>query len=148
MSEDERAHDEVARRRAAHFKQVRKSHQTEVAEDYVELIAELLDNFGEARLVDLAKHLGVTSATVNKTIGKLQQEGLVETKYYRAIFLTPRGRRLARASRQRHEIVQNFLMALGVSKEVAAADAEGIEHHVSRETLQAFSRVLRRNHRS
>jgi DtxR family manganese transport transcriptional regulator len=66
----------------------------------------------------------------------------VATKPYRAIFLTEQGRRLADWSRRRHEIVVEFLLAIGVSQESAHADAEGMEHHVSAETLAAFERFI------
>ena len=72
----------------------------------------------------------------------LQQSGLVTTQPYRAIFLTQEGRRIAETSRRRHQIVVAFLQAIGVSEDVARADAEGIEHHVSEETLAAFERVV------
>ena len=75
-------------------------------------------------------------------IARLRQSGLVVTQPYRAIFLTEEGRRIAEASRRRHRIVVAFLRAIGVSEETARADAEGIEHHVSAETLAAFERVV------
>ncbi len=128
--------------RAAAFRRMRRARQSEVAEDYVELIADLIDATGEARLVDLASRLGVTAATVNTTVARLQREGLVRSEPYRAIFLTEEGRRIATWSRERHELVLRFLLALGVSESVAHADAEGIEHHVSAETLAAFERVV------
>lgn len=130
-------------RQARNFKRVREAHQTEVAEDYVELIADLIDQTGEARVVDLAERLGVTNATVNNTIQRLQRDNLVTAERYRSIFLTDGGRRLAEDSRKRHDLVRDFLIALGVGAEVADADAEGIEHHVSQETLQAFRRFLK-----
>ena len=99
------------------------------------MIAELIDKAGEARLTDLARGLGVTHVTANRTIKRLQRQGLVTTQPYRSIFLTADGRRLAKESRDRHESVVRFLMALGVPSAVAESDAEGIEHHVSRETL-------------
>jgi DtxR family transcriptional regulator, manganese transport regulator len=74
---------------------------------------------------------------------RLQRRDLVTTQPYRSIFLTNEGRRLARESRDRHDTVVKFLRALGVPTRVAELDAEGIEHHVSRETLAAFSRHLR-----
>jgi DtxR family manganese transport transcriptional regulator len=129
--------------RAENFRQTRRARKTEIAEDYVELIADLIDAGGEARAVDIARRLGVSHATVIKTIGRLQRDGLVVTKPYRAVFLTDEGRRLALWSRQRHEIVLKFLLAIGVSEEIAHADAEGIEHHVSPETLAAFERLVR-----
>ena len=120
----------------------RQDHAHELAQDYVELIADLIERQGEARLVDLARRLGVTHVTVNRAIHRLQRAGWVSTEPYRAIFLTPAGERLARESRERHELVVRFLMALGISPAVAEADAEGIEHHVSRDTLRAFRRYI------
>jgi DtxR family transcriptional regulator, manganese transport regulator len=131
-----------AARRAERFKRVRDAHQTELAEDYVELIAELIEEKGEARLVDLAERLGVTKATVNNTIQRLQRDGFVTSEPYRAIFLTDKGRKVAAASRERHVIVRDLLVSLGVDAETADADAEGIEHHVSKATLDAIRRHL------
>jgi DtxR family manganese transport transcriptional regulator len=128
---------------ANHHRQTRLARQSEIAEDYVELIAELIDSNGEARAVEIAKRLGVTSASVAKMLSRLQQAGLVATKPYRAVFLTEEGRRIADASKLRHQIVFEFLRAIGVSEEVARADAEGIEHHCSQETLAAFERVTK-----
>jgi DtxR family manganese transport transcriptional regulator len=129
-------------RMAANFRRVREAHQTEVAEDYVELIADLTDQTGEARVVDLASRLGVTNATVNGTIQRLVRDGLVTSEPYRSIFLTGDGAKLANAARERHETVRDFLIALGVDEKIADADAEGIEHHVSKSTLTAFRKFL------
>ena len=136
-----------ASRQAAGFQRVRDAHQTEVAEDYVELISDLIEETGEARVVDLAERLGVSNATVNNTIQRLQRDGLVHSKPYRSIFLTGEGDALAARSRERHVIVRDFLIALGVNAEVAEADAEGVEHHVSDATLQAFRRFLDKSRR-
>ena len=125
-------------------RQTRQAHGTEIAEDYVEVIADLIDAQGEARAVDIARRLGVTHVTVSKTITRLQREGLVSTKPYRSIFLSDAGRRMAAECRNRHEIVLNFLLALGVDEETALTDTEGIEHHVSDQTLQAFKRFSRK----
>jgi DtxR family manganese transport transcriptional regulator len=131
-----------ATRQAVDFERVREAHQREIAEDYVELIADLLEARGEARAVDLAERLGVTHATVNKTIQRLIRDGLVESRPYRAVFLTDAGRALADHARARHSLVRDFLVALGVDRETAEGDAEGIEHHVSPKTLDAFRRFL------
>lgn len=127
---------------AAGFSRVRQARQTETAEDYVEMIAELIDSHGEARIVELAERFGVAHATVNKTIARLQREGLVNARPYRSIFLTDAGREMADACRRRHRIVVEFLKSIGVSDEAAEIDAEGIEHHVSAETLAAFERLV------
>ncbi|MEM9147795.1 MAG: manganese-binding transcriptional regulator MntR [Pseudomonadota bacterium] len=129
-----------ATRQARGFERVREAHQREVAEDYVELIADLIDVTGEARSVDLARRLGVTSATVNATLNRLIEEGLVSRERYRSIFLTEAGRRLAVHSRERHKVVCDFLLKLGVDPETAETDAEGIEHHISATTLAALRR--------
>jgi len=127
-----------------HGARTRRDHAQELAQDYVELIADLIDRQGEARVVDLARRLGVTHVTVNRAVQRLQRGGLVDARPYRAIFLTTTGRRLARESRQRHDLVVRFLVALGVPPGVAESDAEGIEHHVSRETLRAFRNYLQK----
>jgi len=132
---------------AERFRRVRDAHQTETAEDYVELIAELIEAKGEARLVELAERFGVTKATVNNTIQRLQRDGFVTSEPYRAIFLTDKGRKLAAASRERHLIVRDVLISFGVGAETADADAEGIEHHVSKETLDAFRKHLAKQRR-
>jgi DtxR family manganese transport transcriptional regulator len=147
MAGGEDAKRRVAQR-AERFKRVRGAHQTEVAEDYVELIADLIDERGEARVVDLAGCLGVSKPTANSAIQRLQRDGLVSSEPYRAIFLTEKGRGLAQCSRRRHRVVRDFLVALGVDANTADADAEGIEHHVSEATLEAFRRHLGKPRRS
>jgi DtxR family manganese transport transcriptional regulator len=111
-----------ADQQAANFQRVREAHQTEVAEDYVELIADLIETTGEARATDIARRLGVTHPTVVKTIARLQRDGLVAS--------------------QRHAVVVSFLRAIGVSAQTAERDAEGVEHHISEETLAAFKLVI------
>jgi DtxR family manganese transport transcriptional regulator len=132
------------KRQAENLSQTRREHANEIAEDYAEAIADLIAEAGEARVVDLAKRLGVTHVTVNHTIARLQKAGLVTSQPYRAIFLTDRGRDLATTCKSRHETVMAFLRSLGISEKVAELDAEGIEHHVSPETLAAFERRLRK----
>ncbi len=139
-----RGERERASRGAARFDRTRADHRQELAEDYVELIAELTEATGEARAVDLAGRLGVTAATVANAIARLQRDGYVRSEPYRAIFLTERGRALAAYCRRRHRIVLALLAALGVDPATAEQDAEGIEHHVSEPTLAAIERWLAR----
>ncbi|MEL6297118.1 MAG: manganese-binding transcriptional regulator MntR [Pseudomonadota bacterium] len=141
MTDDGRT-TEIARS-AAKYQRVREAHQTELAEDYVELIADLIAATGEARATDLAERLGVTAATVNNAIQRLMREGLVKSERYRSIFLTDAGEALAAEARARHAAVRDFLIAIGVDPETADADAEGIEHHVSKKTLAAFKAFLK-----
>jgi DtxR family manganese transport transcriptional regulator len=127
----------------AAFEAVREAHRVEIAEDYVELIAELIDESGEARTVDIAARMGVSAPTVVRHVGRLQRDGLVESAPYRSIFLTETGRALADACRERHEVVEAFLLKLGLDPETARRDAEGIEHHVSDRTLAMFRKFLK-----
>ena len=129
---------------AENLRRSRRDRALETAQDYVEAIADLSVSIGEARVVDLARRLGVTHVTVNRTLARLQQAGYVNTQPYRAIFLTTIGRKLADECKQRHETVTAFLRSLGVSEKVAELDAEGIEHHVSPETLAAFQKQLKK----
>ena len=132
------------KQQAENLWQTRREHANELAEDYVEAIADLVAETGEARVVDLARRLGVTHVTVIRTIGRIQKAGLVTALPYRSIFLTDKGRELAAACKARHEVVVNFLCSLGVSRRAAEMDAEGIEHHVSTETLEAFKEAMRK----
>ncbi|MSP03247.1 MAG: manganese-binding transcriptional regulator MntR [Acetobacteraceae bacterium] len=124
------------------FRQTRAARRNALQEDYVELIADLIADGGEARQVDIAARLGVAQPTVAKALRRLIAENLVVQKPYRGVFLTDLGQRLADASRLRHQTVQDFLVSLGVGPETARIDAEGIEHHVSEETLAAFRRAM------
>ena len=92
------------------FSKVRNAHKTENTEDYLELIAELLNSKGEARIVDIAESLGIAQATANKTIQRLQSQGYIKREPYRSIFLTLKGQKIASESKKRHNIVYNFLL--------------------------------------
>lgn len=124
------------------FRRTREDHKFENAEDYVELISELIQERGEARVGMLAQRLGVSQVTVSKTLRRLVKDGYVMAEPYRPVFLTPKGRETAVLSKSRHETVVAFLVSLGVPLEVAETDAEGIEHHVSPVTLDAMNRRL------
>ncbi len=122
----------------------RSDHASETAEDYVEAINTILCNQLICRASDLAKRFAVSHVTVHRIVGRLQEEGLLVTQPYQPIQLTSAGRRLAKRAKQRHDIVYNFLLAIGVSSEVAAIDAEGIEHHVSPLTLKQLEATTKR----
>jgi len=131
--------DQHARQYAA----VRNAHETELLEDYVELIGDLLKHQGEARSADVAARMGVSQATVSKTVARLKALGLVASQPYRSLFLTAQGEAMADMARQRHAIVLEFLRALGVDDSTARIDAEGMEHHVSEQTLAVMRRFTR-----
>lgn len=134
----------AAEMRAEGFRQARHARRVELAEDYVELVADLIRAGGEARQVDIAARLGVAQPTVAKMLKRLAEEGLVQQRPYRGVFLTAAGEAMAARARARHRVVESFLCALGVSPETARRDSEGIEHHVSDETLEAMARFTAR----
>lgn len=129
---------------SAAFDQARSARSSAVVEDYVELIADLLVEHGEARITDIARRLGVTHPTATKTISRLKREGLAQSRPYRGVFLTETGAAMAERMRARHHLVVRLLEAVGVPPGAAAIDAEGIEHHVSDTSLAAFARFLAR----
>jgi DtxR family manganese transport transcriptional regulator len=124
------------------FQRTRDDHSRERAEDYVELIDALTQEKGEARTVDMAERLGISHVSVSRTLQRLKRDGYVTMEPYRSIFLTEQGKELACAARDRHALVLQFLTVLGVPAEVADTDAEGIEHHVSDQTLAAMRRFV------
>jgi DtxR family transcriptional regulator, manganese transport regulator len=136
---------QTAKLRSAAFSRTRKDHSRELQEDYVELIADLIDEHGQARGTDIALRLGVANATVVKMLKRLADQGLVTQEPYREIYLTGDGWKLAEDGQRRHQIVEDFLLALGVSAETARIDTEGIEHHVSEETLKVMARFITRS---
>ncbi len=127
------------------FRKVRDAHKTENTEDYLEIIADLLNTSGEARIVDIANQLGIAQATANKTIQRLQNQGYIKKEPYRSIFLTLKGQEMASVSKKRHIVVLTFLKNLGLDTRTAEADAEGIEHHVSDKTLKKMEQFNRKN---
>ena len=127
------------------FKKVRDAHKTENTEDYLEIIADLLNTKGEARIVDIANQLGIAQATANKTVKRLQNQGYLNKEPYRSIFLTLKGQELASTSKKRHITVLTFLKNLGLDNKTAEADAEGIEHHVSDKTLKKMEQFNKKN---
>jgi DtxR family manganese transport transcriptional regulator len=129
---------------AEQHRRTRRDHQTETAEDYVEAVAEISNERERCRVLDLAQRFAVSHVTVTKTVSRLQEAGLLTRERYGPIQLTAKGRKLANESKQRHHIVLSFLLAIGVSERTAAIDAEGIEHHVSPETLDQFKLVAER----
>lgn len=127
---------------SARFRRTRQDHAKETAEDYVEMILTLIESTGSARSKDIASGLGVSKVTVTQKLQRLAKDGLVTMQPYKPAELTAKGREVALHSRQRHETVRQFLIKLGVGTETAEADTEGIEHHVSPETLAAMRRFI------
>ena len=128
---------------ANQFSKTRRDHASETAEDYVEAIEEILQSQEACRVKDLAKRMAVSHVTVTRILQRLAHEGLLVKEPYGPVSLTAAGRRMAKASKRRHELLLDFLLALGVPEADAIRDTEGMEHHVSESTLKAMRRFLR-----
>lgn len=131
-------------KRSLPHRRTRSDHATETAEDYVEAVADIIASRSVCRVADLARHFGVSHVTVSRIVARLAASQLLVTKPYRPIELTKEGRILAQQTKKRHQIVYDFLLALGVDENAAAIDSEGIEHHVSDTTLDAMQKFLRK----
>ena len=128
--------------RSVPYSKTRRHHANETAEDYVEAVSDIIAESGECRVLDLARHFDVSHVTVSRIVKRLQGEKLLSTAPYRPVELTAKGKRLASRVRERHEIVLDFLMAIGVDQTTAEIDSEGIEHHVSDVTLKVMKEFL------
>ena len=124
------------------FNHARHAQAMAVMEDYVEMIADLIAEHGEARIADIAGLMGVAHPTATKAVARLKREGLAVSRPYRGVFLTDEGAALAERCRARHRTVVELLVAVGVPEAAAELDAEGLEHHVSDVTLEAFRAFL------
>lgn len=126
------------------FSRAREAQSMAVLEDYAEMIDDLAQQLGEARITDIAARMGVTHPTATKAVARLKREGLAVSRPYRGVFLTELGAEMAARVRMRHRVVVDLLIAVGVPAETAEIDAEGLEHHVSEATLKAFEAYLAR----
>jgi Mn-dependent DtxR family transcriptional regulator len=112
------------------------------AEDYLERIHELIESKGYARVSDIADLLGLTRPTVSIMVQRLSRDGYLVYEKYRGLTLTARGAEVARRIRTRHVLLTEFLGMLGLDRTVVSRDVEGIEHHVSPETLEKLEKLV------
>ncbi len=110
-------------------------------DDYLEQILHLIEAKGYARAVDISSNLGISQASVTNMLQKLDSEGLVKHEKYRGTVLTEHGHRIAQAIVERHETLTRFLRLFGLEEETIYRDVEGMEHHVSRPTLEVIRAV-------
>ncbi len=104
-------------------------------EDYLEKIYELMKDKGYARVSDIASSLAVQPSSVTKMLQKLDEQEYVTYEKYRGIVLTNSGEKMGRAMKERHSMLEDLLRMLGIKEETIRVDVEGIEHHVSPQTL-------------
>lgn len=111
-------------------------------EDYIEVVYDLIRRKGYARSVDIAEQLNVKPASVTSMLQKLHEMGLIVYERYRGLTLTSNGERLARSVQQKHLTILKFLRILGIEEKTARLDAEGIEHHVHKTTVDRITRFV------
>jgi DtxR family transcriptional regulator, Mn-dependent transcriptional regulator len=121
------------------------AHQlTPSSEDYLETILELSDQVDAVRSVDIANHLHVSKASVNKAMGILREAALIDQAYYGLIHLTAQGRQRAEEILARHTMLKRFLIEiLGIDESIAEQDACRMEHVISDETRDHWLNYLR-----
>ena len=113
-------------------------HSSAAVEDYLERILDLINTKGYARVVDIAKSLKISQASVTNMVQRLDAEGLLKYEKYRGLVLTASGEALARNITRRHQLLSDFFRLLGLDEETIYRDVEGMEHHISPPTLHAI----------
>lgn len=127
---------------SAAFSRTRADHAIEILEDYTEAIAQISKENGKCRVMDLARYFGVSHVSVIQVLQRLKTNNFIETGSHKPIYLTEKGRTLARECANRHSIVLQFLLKLGVTEKTAVLDSEGLEHHISAETLECMKNFI------
>lgn len=111
-------------------------------EDYIELIYQLIESKGYARVTDLAEVLEVHASSVTKMIQKLDKENYVLYEKYRGFVLTDKGNKIGKRLVFRHELLEEFLEIIGVNEGKIYDDVEGIEHHLSWDSIDRIADVV------
>jgi DtxR family Mn-dependent transcriptional regulator len=115
-------------------------------EEYIEVICSLEREEGEARPGRMAARMGLKPPSITEMLRKLEEEGLVIYRSYSGVHLTPAGLAIARNLTRRHEILAEFLISIGVTRNRAEKDACQIEHHISEESVERIEEFVRRSH--
>lgn len=113
---------------------------TESVADYLEAIMLLEAQKNHVRAIDIANYFGYSRPTVSQTLKAFKAKGYVEVGADSFVVLTDTGRQIAEATYERHVLLTNVLMAIGVSEENAKLDACKLEHDISDETFQCLKR--------
>ena len=119
----------------------RRTSGSTAMDDYLEQILHLIEAKGYARAIDISRNLGISQASVTNMLRRLDAEGLVKHEKYRGTILTEEGHRIAGAIIERHETLTRFLRLFGLDEDTIYRDVEGMEHHVSRPTLEVIRAV-------
>jgi Mn-dependent DtxR family transcriptional regulator len=116
--------------------------RSSAVEDYLEQILDLINTKGYARVADIAQGLKISQASVTNMVQRLDAEGLLKYEKYRGLVLTTAGETLARNIMRRHQLLTDFLRMLEIEEEVVYHDVEGMEHHISPQTINAIEALM------
>ena len=119
-------------------------HVYESAEDYLEAILVIRERRGMVRSIDIANELGFSKPSVSVAMKKLRESGYIQMDADGYIQLLPAGEEIAGSIYERHRLLTEMFVYLGVSREVAAADACKVEHDLSAETFAKIKAYIRR----
>lgn len=111
-------------------------------EDYLERIYKLIDEKGYARVSDIAEGLEVHPSSVTKMIQKLDKDNYLIYEKYRGLVLTNKGKKMGKRLVDRHQLLESFLMTIGVQDENIYQDVEGIEHHLSWDSITCIETLV------
>ena len=111
-------------------------------EDYLEQIHNLIAQKGYARVVDIARNLGISQASVTNMLQRLDAEGYVVYERYRGVVMTEAGKKIGQEIARRHEVLTRLLSSFGLDPKTVHEDVEGMEHHMSRQTLDVLTLIM------
>ncbi|ACX64361.1 transcriptional regulator MntR [Virgibacillus sp. LDC1] len=111
-------------------------------EDYLERIYKLIDEKGYARVSDIAEGLEVHPSSVTKMIQKLDKDEYLIYEKYRGLVLTSKGKKMGKRLMERHHLLEEFLEMIGVQDENIYRDVEGIEHHLSWDSITRIETLV------
>ena len=137
----------MKKKRSRRLESIKAAHKSEGPdstrmEDYLEVISELVEMKGYAATLDISRYMSVSPPSVTKMLKRLDENGYLEYEKYHGINLTNKGNQLADTIRQKHKILLDFFEILGIGKEIANQDAEGIEHHLNPKTIRQLKKFV------
>src|SRR5699024_445588 len=112
-------------------------------EDYIEIIYNLIDTKGYARVTDIAETLEVHPSSVTKMVQKLYNDDFVHYEKYRGFILKEKGKEIGKKLVFRHDLLEDFLEIIGVESDNIYDDVEGIEHHLSWNSIDRIADLVR-----
>lgn len=122
-----------------------KHRSNESVEDYLETILTLQNKYGQVRSIDIANEMNYSKPSVSVAMKKLREKGYITIADSGHIVLTECGRNQAEATLEKHTILSNWLIRLGVSRETALDDACKMEHDISEESYAAIKAFISKN---